>query len=62
MRLILAVTTLVAAFGCTRVEPSRNAAGVAVRRPMSDLVQEDSDAILRGMDRARANEAARAGL
>ena len=62
MRLILAVTTLVAAFGCTHVEPSRNAAGVAGRRPLNDLVQEDAEAILRGMDRARASEAARAGL
>ena len=62
MRLILAVTTLVAAFGCTRVEPSRNAEGVAVRRPMSDLVQEDAAAILDGMARARAVEQSRAGL
>ena len=62
MRLILAVTTLVAAFGCTRVEPSRNAEGVAERRPLNELVQEDAGAILNGMARARASEAARAGL
>lgn len=60
MRLVLALTTLLAAFGCTTVEPSRNAEGVAVRRPLYDLVQEDADAIMSGMERAR--NSIRAGL
>lgn len=62
MRLFLAMTTLLAAFGCTSVAPSRNAQGVSFREPMSELVQEDMDAILRGMDRAVRARAARAGL
>lgn len=61
MRLILAVTTLLAAFGCTAVEPSRTAQGTSARRPLSDLVDEDALAILSGMERARADQA-RAGL
>ena len=62
MRLVLVLAFFVAAFGCSRVEPSRNAEGVAVRRPMSDLVDEDTAAILNGIERARMGEAARAGL
>ena len=60
MHLILAVTTLLAAFGCTNAAPSSDLAGESVRRPMSDLVQEDTEAILSGMDRARSS--IRAGL
>ena len=60
MRLILAVTTLLAAFGCTSAVPSSDVSDASVRRPMSDLVQEDAEAILSGMNRAR--NGMRAGL
>ena len=57
MRLVLAVFMFLAAFGCTANGPLLTGERRVMQPPAPELVEQDMQAILSGMARARARRA-----